>query len=254
MERWKDRVALVTGASCGIGAAICRELVKYGLKVVGCARDVQRVQDMEKEEHMKNYPGSIFAIKCDLTKEEEISAMFQTIREKFKRIDICINNAGLSFDCPLMSGSTAEWRTMIDVNVLALCICNRESLKIMKENMIDDGQIINISSMSGHRIPAMDISMYAGTKFMVKALTEGLRRELKVAKSHIRVSSISPGLVETEFEYRCYKDDPDKARNIYESIKCMQAEDIAKTVTFILSTHPRVDVNDVLMRPVEQFD
>lgn len=254
MERWNNRVALVTGASAGIGAAICRELVKYGLQIVGCARNVEGIKNILKDDHVKKAPGSIYAIKCDLTKEDEITAMFEEIRNKFGRLDICINNAGLSFDCPLLSGTTGEWRTMLDVNVLALCICTREAIKLMRENNIDDGQIIHISSMSGHRIPAMDISMYAGTKFMVRALAEGLRRELKVTNSHIRVASISPGLVETEFEYRCYKDDPNKAKDIYESIQCMQAEDIAKAAVYVLENNPRVDVNDILLRPVEQHD
>ncbi|XP_054724903.1 uncharacterized short-chain type dehydrogenase/reductase y4vI-like [Uloborus diversus] len=251
MEKWNNRVALVTGASTGIGAAICRELVKYGTRVVGCARNVQQIRDLSQE---IDTPGSIHAIKCDLTKEDEILSMFEEIREKFGRLDICINNAGLSFDCPLLTGKTSEWRTMIDVNVLALCICTRESVKFMQENKIDDGQIIHISSMSGHRIPAMDISMYAGTKFMVRALTEGLRKELRNIGSHIRVASISPGLVETEFEYRCYSKNPEIARSIYSSIKCMDAKDIAETVIYVLKSPPHVDVNDVLLRPVEQKD
>ncbi|KFM82604.1 Dehydrogenase/reductase SDR family member 11, partial [Stegodyphus mimosarum] len=234
MDRWNGSIALVTGASTGIGAAICRELVKHGMKVVGCARNVQRIQAMAEEETVVQSPGSIIPIKCDLTKEDEILSMFDKIRRTLGRLDVCINNAGLSFDCTLLEGRTEDWRTMLDVNVLALCICSREAVKLMREVHLDDGQIIQISSMSGHRIPAMDISMYAGTKFMVRALTEGLRRELRAAKSHIRVASISPGLVETEFEYRCYKDNPDKATAIYTSIKCMQPEDIAQAVVYIL--------------------
>ncbi|GIY15752.1 hypothetical protein CDAR_266981 [Caerostris darwini] len=252
MERWQGRIALVTGASAGIGAALCRELARQGMKVVGCARNVQKIQDIAKEEEKRGSPGLIHAIKCDMTMESDILSMFDEIRRSFKRLDVCINNAGLSHDASLLTGNPKEWKNMIDVNVLALSICTREAVKLMKETGVEEGQIIHISSMSGHRIPEMTSFMYVGTKFMVNALTEGLRRELKAENSRIRIASISPGLVETEFEYRCFKDDLDTARSIYESIKCLEPEDIVQTALYILSAPQRVEVHDVLLRPLEQ--
>ncbi|GFT62975.1 hypothetical protein NPIL_210971, partial [Nephila pilipes] len=114
MERWNGRVALVTGASVGIGAQLCRVLVKHGMTVVGCARSVEKIKAIAKEDCMKSSPGKLVAIKCDLTNESEILSMFDEIRQTFGRLDVCINNAGLGLDAPLLSGSTAAWRNMLD--------------------------------------------------------------------------------------------------------------------------------------------
>ncbi|XP_035222760.1 dehydrogenase/reductase SDR family member 11-like [Stegodyphus dumicola] len=190
MERWRGRVALVTGASAGIGAGICRELVKQGMVVVGCARNVEKIKAIAEEEEVRTAAGRLIAIKCDLTKESEILSMFQEIRQKFDRVDVCINNAGMSHDAPLLTGDTNQWRQILEVNVLALCICSRESIKLMKEKEIDDGQIIHISSIGGHRLPNFPLAgvhFYCGTKHMVRALTEGLRREVKTLNKNIRV-------------------------------------------------------------------
>jgi len=257
MDRWRGRVALVTGASEGIGAAICRELVKYNMTVIGCARNVQKIREIAQEDIVQIAPGQLHAIKCDLNNEEEILSMFEEIRQNFEKIDVCINNAGFSTDSPLLSGQTSDWRRMLEVNVLALCVCTRESVKIMQEKGIDDGQIINISSMGGHRLASSSSAtfgthFYCGTKFMVRALTEGLRREVKGINSHIRVASVSPGIVETEFLPRMAENKPELARSVYNSIECLQGNDIADAVVYILKSPPHVDVNDILIRPVEQ--
>ncbi|GFY52574.1 hypothetical protein TNIN_268431 [Trichonephila inaurata madagascariensis] len=204
MERWNGRVALVTGASVGIGAQLCRVLVRHGMTVVGCARSVDKIEAIANEEAVKTSPGKLVAIKCDLTNESEILSVFDEIRQTFGRLDVLINNAGLGHDAPLLTGNTSEWRNMLDVNVMALCICSREAVHLMKEKNIDDGQIIHISSIGGHRMPTANFlgaNFYCGTKFMVKALTEGLRKELKALNSRIRIASVSPGLVETRFGF-----------------------------------------------------
>ncbi|RXG61337.1 Dehydrogenase/reductase SDR family member 11 [Armadillidium vulgare] len=140
----------------------------------------------------------------------------------------------------------------MDVNVIALCLCTKLAVKSMRERNVDDGQIINISSMSGHRVtPSDSTHFYAGTKFAVKALTEGYRQELRVAKSHIRVSMVSPGIVETEFIGRM-QNDFEKAKEHYSALESLQAEDIANTVLHIISAPPRVEINDILIRPTEQ--
>uniref|UniRef100_A0A8B9GYZ0 Dehydrogenase/reductase (SDR family) member 11a n=1 Tax=Astyanax mexicanus TaxID=7994 RepID=A0A8B9GYZ0_ASTMX len=109
---------------------------------------------------------------------------------------------------------------LINVNVLALAICTRESYQSMKERNVDDGHIININSMAGHKVMAnADEHFYGATKYAVTALTEGLRQELREAKTHIRATCISPGIVETEFAFRHHNSDPEKAAAVYESIK-----------------------------------
>ncbi|RXG55775.1 Dehydrogenase/reductase SDR family member 11 [Armadillidium vulgare] len=250
MERWTGRVALVTGASVGIGAAICKSLVQAGLKVVGAARGVEKVEQLSKE--INGSKGSLLAVKCDVTKDDDVYSLFDTIKKSFGGIDICINNAGMSFNSSLLDGTPEQWRHAMDVNVIALCLCTKLAVKSMRERNIDDGQIINISSMSGHRVtPSASTHFYAGTKFAVKALTEGYRQELRTAKSHIRVSMISPGIVETEFVGRM-QNDFEKAKEHYSALESLQAEDIANTVLHIISAPPRVEINDVLIRPTEQ--
>lgn len=250
MEKWVGRVALVTGASVGIGAAITRALVKHGMKVVGCARNVQQIESIRDE--LKAEKGQLIPIKCDLTKEEEILAMFKQIQKDLGGVDVCINNAGLSHCAPLLSGSTADWKNMLDVNVLGLCICTREAFQQMQKNKVDDGHIILINSMSGHRvIPNAAGHFYSATKFAVSGILEGIRNELQELNSHIRVTSVSPGLVATEFQQRMHKS-PEVGKKICSHFKCLEAEDLADAVIYALSAPAHVQVHDILMRPTEQ--
>ncbi|XP_023588440.1 dehydrogenase/reductase SDR family member 11 isoform X2 [Trichechus manatus latirostris] len=210
MERWRDRLALVTGASGGIGAAVARALVQQGLKVVGCARTVSNIEELAAECKSAGYPGTLIPYRCDLSNEEDILSMFSAVRSQHSGVDICINNAGLARPDPLLSGSTSGWKDMFNVNVLALSICTREAYQSMKERKVDDGHIININSMSGHRVvPQSVIHFYSATKYAVTALTEGLRHELREAQTHIRAT-------------------------------CLKPEDVAEAVIYVLSTPPHV--------------
>ncbi|KAM9596858.1 dehydrogenase/reductase SDR family member 11 isoform 4-T4 [Trichechus inunguis] len=222
MERWRDRLALVTGASGGIGAAVARALVQQGLKVVGCARTVSNIEELAAECKSAGYPGTLIPYRCDLSNEEDILSMFSAVRSQHSGVDICINNAGLARPDPLLSGSTSGWKDMFNVNVLALSICTREAYQSMKERKVDDGHIININSMSGHRVvPQSVIHFYSATKYAVTALTEGLRHELREAQTHIRAT-------------------------------CLKPEDVAEAVIYVLSTPPHVQIGDIQMRPTEQ--
>ncbi|XP_010894841.1 dehydrogenase/reductase SDR family member 11 [Esox lucius] len=253
MDRWKDRVALVTGASVGIGAAICKALVRQGMKVVGCARNVEKIEKMAAEFQSAGYRGSLFPYKCDLSNEEEILSMFSAINAFHHGLDVCINNAGLAHPESLLNGKSNGWRTMIDVNILALSICTREAYQSMKEKNVDDGHIININSMGGHCVVQnADTHFYSATKHAVTALTEGLRQELREAKTHIRATCISPGVVETEFAFRLHSLQPEKAVATYDSMKCLEAVDIASAVLYVLAAPPHVNIGDIQMRPVEQ--
>lgn len=247
-------MALVTGASVGIGSAIAKELVRSGMKVVGCARDVEKIQKLAAECQSSGHSGVLVPYKCDLSKEEEILSMFSDIKAQHKGVDVCINNAGLGKPESLLNGKTSCWRNMLEVNVLALCICTREAYQSMKERNVDDGHIIHINSMSGHHVfPNPDSHFYSSTKFAVTSLTEGLRQELREAKSHIRTTCISPGVVETEFAKRLYHDNPERAAALpLYKVKPLDAIDIANSVTYVLSAPPHVQIGDIQMRPVEQ--
>ncbi|XP_069997953.1 dehydrogenase/reductase SDR family member 11 isoform X1 [Penaeus vannamei] len=248
MERWIGRVALVTGASSGIGATICRQLVGAGMKVIGAARNADRIQALSNE--LSGMPGSLTAMKCDLTKDLEVLNLFTGIKQQFGGVDVCINNAGMSHNHSLLDGTPEEWREMLDLNVVALCLCTKEAVASMKERKVDDGHIIHISSILGHVVTgSAPIHFYTATKYAVTALLEGLRQELRAEKSHIRVSAVSPGLTETEFSPRMRNIDGKQA---YGAFKCLQAEDVASSVLHVLSAPPHVQIHDVLMWPTQQ--
>ncbi|XP_039453983.1 dehydrogenase/reductase SDR family member 11-like [Oreochromis aureus] len=197
MERWRGRVALVTGASVGIGAALAVELVRLRMKVVGCARDVGKIQKLAAECQSAGHPGVLVPFKCDLTNEEEILAMFAAIKEQHRGVDVCINNAGLAHPEPLLSGKTSSWKNMMDVNVFGLSICAREAYQSMKERHVDDGHIININRTALKPLvfaacvditTVADLRFYTSARFAVITLTEGLRQELRAENTHTPVT------------------------------------------------------------------
>jgi len=244
MEEWRDRVALITGATSGIGESIARRLRDEGMRVVLCGRRIERLQELAAEA-----PEQSLAIQCDLRNEDQILQMFEEIKKVWGGVDVLVNNAGLGHDAPLTTGNTEHWRDMLEVNILALCICSREATKQMHERG-DKGYIIHISSMSGHRVPPGS-GVYSATKYAVRSLTEGLRAELRAKESGIRISAISPGFVETEFAAQYHRSE-ETAREIYSRFPVLQPEDIAEAVQYLLGTPQHVQVHDILMRPTEQ--
>ena len=243
-----EKVALVTGASSGIGRAIAQRLALGGYRVAICARRVERltalVDDLTKQ------GATIAAYPADLRQESAILKLFESIRATWGGVDVLVNNAGLGHKEPLMSGNTEAWREMLEVNVLALCICTREAIQDMQANG-DQGHIIHLSSMSAHRVPTGS-GVYSATKFAVRSLTEGLRQELRAAESLIRVSSISPGFVETEFAEK-YTKSAEKAKATYSQFPVLQPDDVAEAVWYVLSQPSHVQVHDILVRPTQQM-
>ena len=159
-----------------------------------------------------------------------------------------VNNAGVGRRSPLMSGSSEDWREMLDLNVLSLLISTREALADMSRG--DRGHVIHISSMSAHRVPSGG-GVYSATKHAVRALTEALRLELREAESKIRVSSISPGFVETEFA-SVFNRDPQAGVETYGRFKVLSSEDVVETLLYVLGAPGHVQVHDVLVRPRDQ--
>ncbi|MFE4106038.1 SDR family NAD(P)-dependent oxidoreductase [Almyronema epifaneia] len=241
-------VALVTGASSGIGQAIAHKLAQLNYRVAVCARRQQKLQALADD--LNTAGAEVLAQLTDLRSESAILSLFEAIRQRWGGVDVLINNAGLGHRASLIEGRTDAWREMLEVNVLALCICTREAIQDMRSRQTQ-GHIVHISSMSGHRVPGGS-GVYSASKFAVRSLTEGLRQELRAAELNIRVSSISPGFVETEFAEK-YNDSAEKAQELYSRFPVLQPSDMANAVAYILSQPPHVQVHDILVRPTQQI-
>ena len=241
----EDCVALVTGASSGIGRAVAEALLERRAKVALLARRSDRLEQLAA-----GYgPEQALVCPADLRREDEIRRVFDSIRARWGGVDIVVNAGGLGRRAPLVSGDTEAWRDMLEVNVLGLCICTREALRDMRQSG-DDGHVVHVSSMSGHRVPGGS-GVYAATKYAVRALTEGLRKELRELGSKIRVTAVSPGFVETEFA-EVYHGSSEAAERTYGRFQVLQPEDVASAVIYALEAPPHVAIHDILMRPTEQ--
>ncbi|XP_013381540.1 dehydrogenase/reductase SDR family member 11 [Lingula anatina] len=245
MERWTGRVALVTGASLGIGAAICRALVKNGMVVVGCARHLDALQKLAKE--LEEEKGKFIPIKCDLTITDEIDSMFRAIKEEVGGVDVCVNNAGVNLASPLLTGEREDFKTVLDLNVFAVTIVTQLAIKSMRERNVDDGHIINIGSVSCRQVREGTLShFYAGSKFALQALTEGLRHELRNANTRIRTTIISPSLTDTPLA-RGLKD---HGLPPFTATVSLRAEDVADALIYALGAPPNVNVREICLAGV----
>lgn len=243
------RVALVTGASSGIGHAVARRLAGLGYKLAILARRTERLAELSSAILAEHPETEVLVLPCDLRDTNAIVRSFERIRERFGGVDLLVNNAGLGRRSPLSSGSAEHWREMLEVNVLALCICTREAVQDMKRRG-DQGHVVHIASMASHRVP-LNSGVYSATKYAVRSLTEGLRLELREADSSIRVSAISPGFVETQFA-EIYNGRPEAAQETYGSFPVLQPEDVADAVAYVVSAPAHVQVHDMLIRPTQQ--
>ncbi|XP_044260392.1 farnesol dehydrogenase-like [Tribolium madens] len=250
MDRWVGKVAIVTGASAGMGAAIAKTLVMKGLKVVGLARRIQRMQELAAD--LSDAPGQLFPLRCDITSEEAILKCFKWVTDNVGPVQVLINNAGLTRPTNLLEGATDEWRRVFDVNVMALCICTREAIRIMRENNLY-GHVIHMNAIAGHYVPNMpqpNFNVYPASKFAVTALTESLRQELRYNKLPIKITSISPGVVRTEFQDGFPEDGTKEA---LAGMPALRPEDIAEAVVYILSTGPQVQVHELTVHPLGEL-
>ncbi|KAF4523701.1 hypothetical protein B566_EDAN011565 [Ephemera danica] len=248
MERWRGRVAIVTGASAGIGTAIAKMLAEQGMKVVATARRLDRLQKLSKESK-----GEIHAQKCDVTKEEDVIQLVRWTRENLGGVHVLVNNAGVYADNPIVEIDTEKYHSVFNTNVFGLVTLTREALKDMRERGVDDGHIFHINSISGQRmidVPPLNY-VYSASKHAVTVLTEGLRRELRDLKTKIRVTSISPGYVRTEI-YIAEGHTKEESDKFYDSIICLESEDVANALLYALASPPHVQVHEITILPVQQ--
>jgi len=249
ISRWEGRLALVTGAGSGIGAEISRALVQYNINVVGCGRNKAKIEELAREFTKAGHKGVLHPFQCDLTKESDIEAMFTWIASKFGGIDICINNAGFSSGHGIIGCPVENMKEMLDTNVVSLMSCDNRALKSMMERGIDDGHIFHINSILGHVVKPIDtVHAYAATKFAVTAITEALRQELSQRKSNIRVTAISPGLVDTPFQVRALG--KEGAEQFIQKLPHLVAKDVADALIYALSAPANVLIQDIKLQSV----
>lgn len=245
LDQWIGKVAVVTGASAGIGAEISKKLADAGIIVVGLARRSEKIQ--EHAETLTNQKARLYAVKCDTTSEKEVKRAFEEI-EKIGPVHILINNAGTSKQTTLYNGEVEDWRQVLETNIMGTCIVSKEAIRIMSEQKIA-GQIININSILGHFVYDIpELNVYPATKHALTALTETLRLELIGINSNIKVTSLSPGPVDdTEFFVKKMIGAEDGVGPIKHFLK---PEDVADAVVYILSTPPHLQIAELMLRPV----
>ncbi|TGE22723.1 SDR family oxidoreductase [Hymenobacter metallicola] len=240
-----DKVIVITGASSGQGEATARALAEQGATVVLGARRRDRIQALADEITGKG--GKALAVQTDVTDHAQVKALVDAAVQQFGRLDVLLNNAGLMQQAPLEKLKLDEWDNMIDINIKGVLYGIAAALPHMKEQK--SGHIINVSSVVGHKVSAGG-TVYSATKFAVRALSEGLRQEVK--PYNIRTTIISPGAVATELTNSIT--DPESAagmRGFYEAY-AIPADSFARTVIFAMSQPEDVDINEILFRPTSQ--
>jgi NADP-dependent 3-hydroxy acid dehydrogenase YdfG len=241
----KGKVVVITGASSGLGEATARLLSAEGAAVVLGARRVERLKSLADE--LTDKGGKALAIATDVTDHEQVKKLVDAAVQKFGRIDVMINNAGLMPHSPLERLKIDDWDRMIDVNIKGVLYGIAAALPYMKQQKA--GHIINVSSVAGHKVTPNG-AVYCATKHAVRALSEGLRVEVK--PYNIRTTIISPGAVATELPDSVTEPDvADRIHKFYKEV-AIPADSFARAVAFAMSQPDDVDVNEILFRPTRQ--
>ena len=239
------RIALITGATSGIGEATARLLARNDFRIILCGRRQDRLSTLKAEIAKLT---EVTTLSFDVRDQKEVERSIATLSPEWKNVEVLINNAGNAhgFD-PIQSGKLEDWDAMMDINVKGLLYVSREIIPVMTERQ--SGHIINLGSIAGKEVyPSGNV--YCASKFAVDALTRGMRMDLNAYG--IKVTSINPGLVETEFALVRFKGDQDKASNVYKGMKPLVAEDIADIILYTLQCPDHVVLADITVFPKAQ--
>jgi NADP+-dependent farnesol dehydrogenase len=240
MEQWKGKVALVTGASVGIGADTALALANSGVIVVGTARRQHLIEALNNK---VTGEGKIIGKKCDLTVETEILDLFKWINDNLGGVDILINNAALLISNFVSDTPTQQIRDIFDLNVVAATICVRETIKNLRERNAK-GYIISLNSVLGHRIPDVPVpvfGIYPASKFAISALSHLIKSEMSYHKAPIKFTSISPGMVDTDLI-------DSFSSNFKDVMPKLKAEDVTAAIMYALGTPDRVQVEEIILQ------
>lgn len=245
MARLDGKVAVVTGASSGIGEATAEALAAEGASVVVAARREDRLEDLVGR--IQGNGGQVLSLTADVIEEQQAHDLIKQATDELGRVDILVNNAGVMQLSKVEKGLSDEWRRMFDVNVMGLLYVTDAAIEVMKEQ--GSGHIVNVSSLAGRKSGPFR-GAYAGTKFAVNAISEALRQEL--LEDNIRITMVEPGAVETELTDHITDEEAREGMSALMEIERLQPEDIAAAVVYVVTQPERVSVNEILVRPTQQ--
>ena len=243
MSEITDKVIIITGASSGLGEATARRLAKNGAKLMLAARREEHLQNLVNE--IEQDVGTAKYQLTDVTNRSEVEALVKATQEAYGKVDVLVNNAGLMPLSPLAATKVAEWEKMVDVNIKGVLYGVAAVMPIMQEQK--SGHIINISSVAGHKVFPGG-AVYCATKFAVKAISEGIRLE---SDGIIRSTNISPGAVATELANSITHEETAKGMDAIYDI-AIDADAIARAITYAIEQPDDVDVNEIIIRPTKQ--
>lgn len=236
MKILQGKTAIVTGASSGIGAAIAKGLAEEGANVVLVARRLEKLNEVKKEiTESTNDESKVVAIQADMSVQSEVEQLVKKAKTEVGSIDFLVNSAGQMKTATVRSGEVEDWDQMIDVNIKGVLYGINAVLPSLVEQ--GSGHIINIASVSGFEVTKIS-TVYSATKYAVRAISMGLEKEL--AKTGVRVTNISPGMVDTELA----------SNHKWEDRKKLEAKDIANAVVYAVTQPDYVNVNEITVRPV----
>lgn len=247
MTSLENQIILITGASSGIGTACARIFAGAGAKLILAARRLERLQQLA-DTLVKEFGIEIHLLQLDVRDRNAVEEAISTLPSAWSDIDILINNAGLSRGLDkLHEGSFQDWEDMIDTNVKGLLYVSRYVIPGMVSR--DRGHVVNLGSIAGHQTyPGGNV--YCATKAAVRAISEGLKQDL--LGTRVRVTSVDPGMVETEFSNVRFHGDAERANKVYQGVKPLTADDVADVIFFCVTRSPHININEVVLMPVDQ--
>jgi serine 3-dehydrogenase len=240
------RTVLITGASAGIGAACARAFAAEGARLVLAARRAERLQ--EAADKLRGSGTDVLALELDVRDAAAVAETVGALPAEWNAIDVLVNNAGLGRGMDkLWNGTPAEWDEMVDTNVKGLLYVTGAVVPGMVQR--GHGHVINLGSVAGHEVYPGG-AVYCATKHAVGAITRGLRMD--VLGTGIRVSTVDPGMVETEFSVVRFHGDEDRAKNVYRDMNPLTPDDIAETVVWVATRPPHVCIDEIIIKPTDQ--
>jgi 3-hydroxy acid dehydrogenase/malonic semialdehyde reductase len=241
------KIALITGATAGIGEACAHVFAREGYNLILTGRREDRLEKLA-EQLNETYNVEIAILSFDVRNREQVIENLEGLPEKWKLVDVLVNNAGLSQGLdPIQNGNVDDWETMIDTNIKGLLYVSR----MVSNWMIASGRghIINLGSIAGKEV-YLNGNVYCATKHAVDALNKGMRIDL--LPHGIKVTAIHPGAVETEFSEVRFKGDKERAKKVYDGFEPLVAQDVAETIWFVASRPAHVNINDLVIMPTAQ--